>query len=55
MAHLKPNSDVVSDALLDLLSDHEQILIVMHDNPDPDAIASAWALQTLIEARLQRP
>ena len=55
MPHLKDSSSVVSDDLLELLSNHEQILIVMHDNPDPDAIASAWALQTLIEEKLQQP
>ena len=54
MPQLKDDSVIVSDRLLHLLSDHEQILIVMHDNPDPDAIASAWAVQTLIEAKLQR-
>ncbi len=59
MSHLKATSKsiskTVSDEFLGLLSDHDQILILMHDNPDPDAIASAWALQTLIEAKLDRP
>ncbi len=27
----------------------------MHDNPDPDAIASGWAILTLIEEKLPRP
>lgn len=48
-------SPSVSDKLLDVLSEHDDILILMHDNPDPDAIASAWALQVLIEEKLQKP
>jgi nanoRNase/pAp phosphatase (c-di-AMP/oligoRNAs hydrolase) len=38
-----------------VLSDFDQFLIVMHDNPDPDAIAAGWGLQVLIDERLARP
>jgi nanoRNase/pAp phosphatase (c-di-AMP/oligoRNAs hydrolase) len=48
-------SKTQSDQLLDVLADFEQVLLVMHDNPDPDAIASGWALQCLIEERLGKP
>lgn len=41
-----------SDRLLSLLSRFEQALIITHDNPDPDAIASGWGLMTLLEAKL---
>lgn len=29
----------------------KRLLIVLHDNPDPDAIASAWALRSLAERK----
>ncbi|MEM9659623.1 MAG: DHH family phosphoesterase [Planctomycetota bacterium] len=48
------DANLRSQALLDLLHDRERVLIVMHDNPDPDALASAWALQTLLQAMLGR-
>jgi nanoRNase/pAp phosphatase (c-di-AMP/oligoRNAs hydrolase) len=31
------------------LRDHKSVLIFMHDNPDPDALASAFGLKRLIE------
>jgi nanoRNase/pAp phosphatase (c-di-AMP/oligoRNAs hydrolase) len=43
-----------SHELLDVLSAYDRIVIVMHDNPDPDAIASGWGVQTLIEEKLPR-
>lgn len=33
------------------LEGHEKILILTHNNPDPDSVASAWGLQHLIRAR----
>ncbi|NND97210.1 MAG: hypothetical protein HKN47_07770 [Pirellulaceae bacterium] len=27
----------------------------MHDNPDPDAIASGWAIEVLVQEKLQKP
>lgn len=44
-----------SDRLLALLAEFDRVLIVSHDNPDPDAIASGWALHTLIKQKLARP
>ncbi len=41
--------------LLDVLSGYDQLLVVMHDNPDPDTIASGWAVLTLIDERLGTP
>jgi nanoRNase/pAp phosphatase (c-di-AMP/oligoRNAs hydrolase) len=40
---------------LNVLSGFERITIVMHDNPDPDAIATGWAVCTLIEEKLAKP
>jgi nanoRNase/pAp phosphatase (c-di-AMP/oligoRNAs hydrolase) len=37
------------DALANVVHDEDRILILMHDNPDPDAIASALGLQYLLE------
>ncbi len=44
-----------SSQLLAVLDDHEQLLIVTHDNPDPDAIATGWAVHRLIDAKLHKP
>lgn len=41
-----------SDRLLNLLSGAEQALIITHDNPDPDAIASSWGLAVLLDQKL---
>ncbi len=41
-----------SSRLLDLLADYDQVIIVTHDNPDPDAIASGWALAVLVREKL---
>jgi nanoRNase/pAp phosphatase (c-di-AMP/oligoRNAs hydrolase) len=38
-----------SDALLAALSDFSNVVVLTHDNPDPDAIASGWAVYTLIK------
>jgi nanoRNase/pAp phosphatase (c-di-AMP/oligoRNAs hydrolase) len=38
--------------LLKLLQDKKKILVTSHIFPDPDALASAWGLKTLLEARL---
>jgi nanoRNase/pAp phosphatase (c-di-AMP/oligoRNAs hydrolase) len=43
-----------SDRLLRAVGDFESILVVMHDNPDPDAIAAGWAVRTLCRERLGR-
>jgi nanoRNase/pAp phosphatase (c-di-AMP/oligoRNAs hydrolase) len=44
-----------SDRLLAVLSGYGRYLVVMHDNPDPDAIASGWAVCCLIEEKLGAP
>ncbi len=44
-----------SDRLLSVLSEYQACLIVTHDNPDPDAIASGWALQCLVTEKLELP
>lgn len=41
-----------STRLLSALAAYEQVLVVTHDNPDPDAIASGWALRWLIGQKL---
>jgi len=37
-----------SDRFIKALHGYSSVTIVAHDNPDPDAIAAGWALQTLI-------
>ncbi len=44
-----------SDRLLDLLRPYDSVVILMHDNPDPDAIASGWAIMQIIQQRLALP
>lgn len=44
-----------SAQLLAVLAEYERCLIVMHDNPDPDAIATGWAILTLVEDCLNKP
>jgi len=39
--------------LFEVLSDKKRILIVSHDNPDPDTLASAFALRDLISKKLK--
>ncbi len=41
------------EKLLDLLAKKKNILIVAHDNPDPDTLASSLALRDLISKRLK--
>lgn len=43
----------ICQALDRVLIGKKNLLIVMHDNPDPDAIASAWALQFLVKNQYQ--
>ncbi len=44
-----------SQSLLDTLTGYRRVVVDMHDNPDPDAIAAGWCLVTLFAERLQRP
>ncbi|MFQ5743440.1 MAG: bifunctional oligoribonuclease/PAP phosphatase NrnA [Acidobacteriota bacterium] len=39
----------VAEELRRAFADAEQVLILSHDNPDPDALASAFALQTILQ------
>ncbi len=38
--------------LLNILADKKNILIISHDNPDPDTLASAFALKNIIQKKL---
>jgi nanoRNase/pAp phosphatase (c-di-AMP/oligoRNAs hydrolase) len=55
MARTRTSRRSRSARLLDALSKYERILAVMHDNPDPDAIASGWGVQVMIRERLGKP
>ena len=44
-----------SAQLLDTVSGYDQVLVITHDNPDPDAIASGWSLKWLVERKLGIP
>ncbi len=41
--------------LLDVVEQGERVLVCTHDNPDPDSIASAFALGRLLEAKRSTP
>ncbi|MCA9151119.1 MAG: DHH family phosphoesterase [Planctomycetales bacterium] len=44
-----------SRRLLHIVGQYEKATIVTHDNPDPDAIATGWALRELITRRIGVP
>ncbi len=44
-----------SDLLLEILAEYEQVVVMMHDNPDPDAIATGWAMFSLVRECLNKP
>lgn len=44
-----------STDLLETLAPFESIVVVTHDNPDPDAIAAGWAIKELVEKTSGRP
>jgi nanoRNase/pAp phosphatase (c-di-AMP/oligoRNAs hydrolase) len=44
-----------SSRFLKALSGYDRVMIVMHDNPDPDAIATGWAIHRLVGERCQLP
>lgn len=50
VATLPPRARV--ERLLTKFKGRQRALLLTHDNPDPDSIASAWALGTLLEQRL---
>ena len=41
------------EKLLNILSDKKNILIISHDNPDPDTLASAYGLRDIIQKELE--
>ena len=43
-----------SERFLDYISRFDKIAVVSHNNPDPDAISSGWALKFLIETKLDK-
>src|SRR5665647_1489523 len=43
-----------TDSMLTWVSGRGRILVVVHDNPDPDSLASAMALRHLFAVRLNR-
>jgi nanoRNase/pAp phosphatase (c-di-AMP/oligoRNAs hydrolase) len=55
MSTTQTSSTSVSRRLLDVLAGYDHALIVMHDNPDPDAIAAGWGLEVLIHEQLGIP
>ena len=55
MPGISSDSAPASERLLKVLGDYERVLIVTHDNPDPDAIAAGWAVQRFVEDRLSKP
>ncbi|MHC4673560.1 MAG: DHH family phosphoesterase [Planctomycetota bacterium] len=44
-----------SDRLMKLLGPFDEVVVVTHDNPDPDAIASGWTIYFLVERLLSKP
>lgn len=44
-----------SDRLLRVLDEYRKVIVIMHNTPDPDAIAAGWALLVLISRRLHKP
>ncbi len=55
MTPIRSASISKSGRLLEILDGYERVLVVMHDNPDPDAIASGWGVQVLIQEKLKKP
>jgi len=50
----RPDLLTYTNAMLTWMSGRGRILIVVHDNPDPDSLASAMALRQLFAVRLNR-
>jgi nanoRNase/pAp phosphatase (c-di-AMP/oligoRNAs hydrolase) len=43
-----------SERFLKALAPYDQVFVVTHDNPDPDAVATGWALVLLVQQKLQK-
>jgi nanoRNase/pAp phosphatase (c-di-AMP/oligoRNAs hydrolase) len=55
MKSTEPNTKSVSSTLLGGLDCYRRVIVVMHDNPDPDAIATGWGVKVLIDEILGIP
>ena len=55
MADKQTRQHSKSKQLLTVVNDFERVLVVMHDNPDPDAIASGWGIEVLAQSCLGKP
>jgi nanoRNase/pAp phosphatase (c-di-AMP/oligoRNAs hydrolase) len=53
IARLAPKAKL--ERLLDLTRGRESGLVLTHDNPDPDSLASAWALSFILEKKARCP
>jgi nanoRNase/pAp phosphatase (c-di-AMP/oligoRNAs hydrolase) len=52
---MPPPRTTRSRKLLHRLAPYDRILLIAHDNPDPDAIASGWGVQVLVDRALGKP
>lgn len=43
-----------SDRFLNVLSAYENVLVIAHNNPDPDAMATGWGIASLVTAKLEK-
>ena len=55
MQAIVADRDTRSGELISVLQGYDRILIVTHDNPDPDAIATGWAVQFLVQQKVGIP
>ncbi len=55
MTSIQSTARSISSQLLEVLKDFDRVIVVMHDNPDPDAIASGWGVKVLIDEQLGLP
>lgn len=55
MRRVSTKRSTKSNRLLSKLDQYERFVVVTHDNPDPDAIASGWAMHVLISEKLHKP
>lgn len=44
-----------SERLIEAVRPFERVVVLMHDNPDPDAIATGWAVKCLLERKTDKP
>lgn len=54
MLKMQASPRLHSSRFLKALQGYQRFLVVMHDNPDPDAIATAWAIGALIESKFSQ-